>query len=110
MRGTGKKVERLQKKEDKLVYKGSKAVDEGRMKKADRLLGRAAKVEDRKIKTADKKQSVTMEVDGKEYGAMQKKKVVRGKDGLVKKTVVKTKGTPGSVIGRSREVKRYRQL
>jgi hypothetical protein len=41
---------------------------------------------------------------------MQKKKVVRGKDGLVKKTVVKTKGTPGSVIGRSREVKRYRQL
>lgn len=49
-----------------------------------------------------------MEVDGKEYGAMQKKKTVYGKGGLVKKTVVKTKGTPGSVIGKSKEVKRYR--
>ncbi len=55
-----------------------------------------------------KKQSVTMEVDGKEYGAMQKKKTVYDKAGLVKKTVVKTKGTPGSVIGRSKEVKRYK--
>lgn len=49
------KIERLQKREDNLVYRGNKAVDEGREKKADRLLGRAAKVEDRKIKLSEKK-------------------------------------------------------
>jgi phage shock protein A len=52
--GKERKVARLQKKEDRLVYKGNKAVDEGREKKADRILGRAAKVENRKIKTAEK--------------------------------------------------------
>ena len=50
-----KKVGRLQKKENRLLSKGNKAVDEGRDKKADRLLGRAAKVESRKIKTAEMK-------------------------------------------------------
>ena len=45
----GKKIERLKKREDKLVSKGNKAVDEGREKKADRLLGRAARVENRII-------------------------------------------------------------
>jgi uncharacterized protein HemY len=45
----------LQKKEEKLVKKGYKAVDEGRDKKADRLLGRAAKVQDRKIRISEKK-------------------------------------------------------
>jgi hypothetical protein len=49
----GKKLARLQKKEERLVYKGSKAVDEGREKKADRLLGRAANVQSRKIKVAE---------------------------------------------------------
>ena len=53
--GKKNKVARLQKKEDKLVTKGNKAVDEGRDKKADRLLGRAAKVENRKIKVAEMK-------------------------------------------------------
>lgn len=43
-------IDRLQKKEDKLVRKGNKAVDEGRDKKADRILGRAARVEDRLIR------------------------------------------------------------
>lgn len=47
--------DRLQRKEDKLVAKGYKAVDEGRDKKADRILGRAAKVEDRKIRLSEKK-------------------------------------------------------
>jgi len=51
------KLARLQKKESNLVYKGKKAVDEGREKKADRLLGRAAKVENRVIKTSKKMQS-----------------------------------------------------
>jgi hypothetical protein len=48
-------IDRLQKKEDKLVAKGYKAVDEGRDRKADRILGRAAKVEDRKIRLSEKK-------------------------------------------------------
>lgn len=50
-----KKVARLQKKEDRLLSKGNKAVDEGRDKKADRLLGKAAKTEDRKIRLAEMK-------------------------------------------------------
>jgi phage shock protein A len=49
------RLDRLQKREDKLVSKGNKAVDEGRDKKADRILGRAAKVEDRKIRMSEKK-------------------------------------------------------
>jgi phage shock protein A len=44
-----KKIKRLKEKEAKLVSKGNKAVDEGREKKADRLLGRAARVENRII-------------------------------------------------------------
>ncbi len=44
------KIERLKVRETKLVSRGNKAVDEGREKKADRLLGRAAKVENRIIK------------------------------------------------------------
>lgn len=48
------KVARLEKKESKLVSKGNKAVDEGRDKKADRLFGRAAKVENRVIKAKKK--------------------------------------------------------
>jgi hypothetical protein len=54
------------------------------------------------------KQTVSYTVDGKDYNAVEKKKTVYGRDGLVKKTIVKTKGTPGSVIGRSKEVKRYK--
>lgn len=48
-------IDRLQKREDRLVARGNKAVDEGREKKADRLLGRAARVEDRKIRLSEKK-------------------------------------------------------
>jgi hypothetical protein len=47
-------IDRLQKKEEKLVGKGYKAVDEGREKKAERLLGRAANIQDRRIKKAEK--------------------------------------------------------
>ena len=49
-----KKIERLKKREDKLVSKGYKAVDEGREKKADRILGRAARVENRIITLEEK--------------------------------------------------------
>jgi hypothetical protein len=51
-----KRIARMQKKEDALVGKGKKAADEGRDKKADRVLGRAAKVEDRKIRLAEMKE------------------------------------------------------
>jgi hypothetical protein len=47
-------IDRLQKKEEKLVGKGYKAVDEGREKKAERLLGRAANIQDRRIRKAEK--------------------------------------------------------
>lgn len=50
----GKKLTRLQNKESRLVSKGNKAVDEGRDKKADRLLKKAAKVENRIIRRAQK--------------------------------------------------------
>jgi len=48
------KQEKLKKRESNLVSRGYKAVDEGREKKADRLLKRAAKVENRVIRNTDK--------------------------------------------------------
>ena len=48
------KIKRLEKREGKLVARGNKAVDEGRERKADRLLGRAARVENRIIKAKKK--------------------------------------------------------
>jgi phage shock protein A len=53
--GKEKRIKRLEKREEKLVSKGNKAVDEGRDRKADRLLGRAAKVEDKKIRLSERK-------------------------------------------------------
>lgn len=50
MKAPNKNIARLEKKESRLVSKGNKAVDEGRERKADRLLGRAAKVENRIIR------------------------------------------------------------
>lgn len=47
-------IDRLQRKEEKVVAKGYKAVDEGREKKAERLLGRAADIQDRRIRKAEK--------------------------------------------------------
>jgi hypothetical protein len=49
------RIKRLKQKETRLVTKGNKAVDEGRDKKADRILGRAAKVENRIIKLSERK-------------------------------------------------------
>lgn len=45
------KIKRMEKRESNLVTRGKKAVDEGKDRKATRLLGRAAKVENRIIKT-----------------------------------------------------------
>jgi hypothetical protein len=47
------------------VKKGNKAVDEGRERKADRILGRAARVENRKIKTSEKMKSGGKMIKGK---------------------------------------------
>jgi phage shock protein A len=49
------KINRLRRRENKLVDKAKQAVDEGRDKKADRLFGRAARVEDKKIRLSEKK-------------------------------------------------------
>jgi len=49
------RIKRLKEKETRLVTKGNKAVDEGRDIKADRILGRAAKVENRIIKLSERK-------------------------------------------------------
>ena len=57
-----KKIKRLKEKEAKLVSRGNKAVDEGREKKADRLLGRAARVENRII-TLEEKGKIPMRND-----------------------------------------------
>jgi len=54
-----KKIKRLKEKEAKLVSKGYKAVDEGRDKKADRILGRAANLENRII-TLEEKDNMPM--------------------------------------------------
>lgn len=54
MKNNGR-IGRLKKKENRLVSKGSKAVDEGRDKKADRILGRAAKTENKRINLQEKK-------------------------------------------------------
>ena len=49
-----KKADQLEKKESRLVSKGYKAVDEGKERKADRILGRAADIQDRRIKMDEK--------------------------------------------------------
>lgn len=59
-------IDRLQKREDRLVAKGYKAVDEGRENKAERILARAARVEDRKIRLMD-----SMAYGGMTYPFMQ---------------------------------------
>lgn len=50
-----KRAETLKEKSDKLAFKGNVAVDEGRDKKADRLLKRAANLEDRSIRLSERK-------------------------------------------------------
>ena len=54
-----KKIERLKEKESKLVSRGYKDVDEGRDNRADRILGRAANLENRII-TLEEKDNMPM--------------------------------------------------
>lgn len=63
------KIKRLKNLEASLVSRGNKAVDEGRERKADRLLGRAARVENRLIKAKESAPVKKMAGGGKmEYG------------------------------------------
>ena len=65
----GNKVKRLENREANLVARGSKAVDEGRERKADRLLGKAARVENRVIKAKESASVKKMTGGGKmDYG------------------------------------------
>jgi hypothetical protein len=65
----GNKVKRLENREANLVARGSKAVDEGRERKADRLLGKAARVENRVIKAKESAPVKKMTGGGKmDYG------------------------------------------
>jgi hypothetical protein len=65
----GNKVKRLENREANLVARGSKAVDEGRERKADRLLGKAARVENRVIKAKESAPAKKMAGGGKmDYG------------------------------------------
>ena len=61
----GNKVKRLENREANLVARGSKAVDEGRERKADRLLGKAARVENRVIKAKESASVKKMSGGGK---------------------------------------------
>ena len=54
------KIKRLENREASLVARGNKAVDEGRERKADRLLGRAARVDNRLAKTKQSKERQEM--------------------------------------------------
>jgi hypothetical protein len=95
-----KKIKRLKEKEAKLVSRGYKAVDEGRDRRADRILGRAANVENRIITLEEKgkmamkndaidrigKYSISKEFDGKEVqGTLSLKKNILGKSVEVEK-------------------------
>ena len=63
------KIKRLENREANLVARGNKAVDEGRERKADRLLGKAARVENRVIKAKESAPAKKMMGGGKmEYG------------------------------------------
>ena len=59
------KVKRLENREASLVARGNKAVDEGRERKADRLLGKAARVENRVIKAKESAPAKKMMGGGK---------------------------------------------
>ena len=127
----GKKIERLKKREANLVSRGNKAVDEGREKKADRILGRAANVENRIITLEEKgkmamkndaidrigKYSISKEFDGKEVeGTLSMKKNILGKTvGVekfnfpnggtrVEKTVYNNEGKPTRRITKDKKI------
>lgn len=61
----GKKAGRLKNKEERLVSKGNRFVDEGRDERADNVLRRAAKAETRYHNYVEKKNSRNQRKTGK---------------------------------------------
>jgi hypothetical protein len=109
-------------KNKKLLEKKKAAVMKGNTKRAARIEKKmlnnslAGMQKARKGRVTKSTGTGTREVDGKEYGVKYKEKVVRRKDGTVKKTVVKEQGLPTgptgkkSPIKKSRTVKKYRSI
>lgn len=79
------KVKRLENREANLVARGNKAVDEGRERKADRLLGKAARVENRVIKAKESAPAKKMMGGGKmkKYLMGGQVKIDKNKDGKI---------------------------
>ncbi len=78
------KIARLEKKEARQVDKGNKAVDEGRERKANRILGRAAKTENRKIRLSEKMKAGGTAKPKAAYGMAVKPSMMK-KGGITKK-------------------------
>ena len=91
-----------------------KYASEPAMKKHEKVEGKRVEKKEKMMSKPSPKRVVvktkgivSREVDGKPMLTKEKTKTVT-KGGLVKKTVVKGKGMPGSVIGKYREVKRFK--
>lgn len=72
------KIKRLENREASLVARGNKAVDEGRERKADRLLGRAARVDNRLAKTKQSKERQEMVKTIQSFVLPDEKKMMGG--------------------------------
>lgn len=94
MRSPKRKVAKLEKKEDKFLYKADKAVDEGRQRKADRLYRKADKTGNRIAAASAKIDSVTMKKGGstKSFPDLNKDGKVTKADILKGRDVIKKKG------------------
>ena len=90
------RIERLKKRETRLVNKGKKAVDEGRNNRADRILGRAAKVENRIIKLSERKKGGAVP---KGYHKMPDGKIMKDSTHKKLKKVVTKKSLPKAQPG-----------
>ena len=91
------RIERLKKRETRLVNKGKKAVDEGRNNRADRILGRAAKVENRIIKLSERKKGGAVP---KGYHKMPDGKIMKDSTHKKLKKVVTKKSLPKAQAGK----------
>jgi hypothetical protein len=102
-----------------LKVRGLKGLIDRAMDKAPKALIKAKQASQSKYKKVDKtgplgrsvskeKGLFTRTVDGRNEMVREKSKTVKRADGTVKKTVTKGKGVGGSVIGKYKDVKRYK--
>jgi len=101
------------------LMKRKETVPSQKQKGLKGLIGRAMEKANSTYKKVDKtgmsgrsvskeKGLATRTVDGRDEMVREKTKTVKRADGTVKKTVTKGKGVGGSVIGRYKDVKRYK--